>query len=226
MVDPDSSLDPSPDGGADARRLAASLALARELQGVLVHEFGNPLQSVAVLVELAHDSLAARGPDEAGGVERETQRLAKALDATQRLRELIHRSSGLRTLLDGRKSGTWGDLLDQIVGLLGPRLERLRVTIERDTAAIDGFALAPGPRGEACLALVLDASEQIRSQRLGRTALVLGADAQSLRVGLRPEGGEPVAVAPEAIARAHALLGADASACSPEGSIATLRVAP
>src|SRR5690606_33733808 len=78
-----------------ARRLAAQLELERAIHGLMIHELGNPLQSLLVLIELSRDELAdaAVGDDlrttpGAEWVARPAERLDRALTSIGRLREV------------------------------------------------------------------------------------------------------------------------------------------
>src|SRR5690606_25258146 len=77
------------------RRLAAELELARAVHGLTIHELGNPLQSLLVLIELTRDELCTAG---VGG--RSVERLDRALASVERLRRVLLGSGAVRASLD------------------------------------------------------------------------------------------------------------------------------
>lgn len=159
--------EPEPSAAESAQE--ARLALAQALQGLLVHELGNPLQSLSVLVELTHEELAERGD------ERSATRLARALESLERLRHLLHEAGSIRSILLGRgdEPRGWGVVVEHVLGLLADRLRRLRITVRSDITAIAELPIPPGALREALLACVLEACDQVRRDHLEDASLVL-----------------------------------------------------
>src|SRR5690606_10251542 len=138
-----------------------------------IHELGNPLQSLLVLIELSRDELAdaAVGDDlrttpGAEWVARPAERLDRALTSIGRLREVLLSSGRIRAILgNGLRAGDprshWGPLLDDFLGLIGERLTQLRAGLIRSSEAINRRPVAPGFVRAATLALLVGVSEQI-----------------------------------------------------------------
>jgi hypothetical protein len=185
-------------------QLAAELALASELHGLILHEVGNPLQSLAVLVELTHDDLQtpAVSPEACAG------RLEKALGSIDRLRDTLRSLSRARICLsdpDGTKVPTWGEFLDHLTPLIEARLARSRATLERRTQGLDARALPPGSHRAGCLRLMLDACDQIRESRLREPILSLEASERGLCLTLRDREG-PVSFSEASLSRLTSLV--------------------
>ena len=205
---------------AELERLRAQLELARELQGFLVHELGNPLQSASMMVELGVDELRSGDPQGTA-----TSKLERGLESIERLRDLHLRIGGVRALLGGRRSpveSSWGRVLDEFAGLLCERLVRGRLSWERDTTAIDAMPMPTGALREATLTLLLGACESARDARLTSGALVLLGERDdpswgpgvALRMVLRTEE-RTVPLGDAAIERARVLLSGEHARCEP-----------
>lgn len=215
-----------------ARRLAAELELERAIHGLMIHELGNPLQSLLVLIELSRDELAdaALGEDRlltpgAEWVARPAERLDRALASIRRLRQVLLSSGRIRARLSDSPGidhplDHWGPLLDDFLALVGERLTQLSAGLIRSTEEIDRRPVGPGYVRAATLGLLVGISEQIshaRSTGLKDMILELHGEVQGsrtcLRVAVHGPGG-PVELAPELSARVDDLLGEDARAGS------------
>ncbi len=187
------SEQPDPTPAAPARRLAAELELARAVHSLTIHELGNPLQSLLVLLELSRDDLR-----EAGVEGRPVDRLDRALESIERLRRILLRSTGVRaSLADDGRAPDWGSLLDELGGFVGERLSSLRATLVRFSDEIDPRSVAPASVRAATLALLVGACNLVRDARSdGMTVELHGRvldERACLRVAVRgPEG--PVAL--------------------------------
>ena len=152
---------PEPLDSTVTRRLAAELELASAVHGLTIHELGNPLQSLLVLIELTRDELRAA---EFEG--RAVERLDRALGSVERLRRILLSSGAVRTSLDdAERAPDWGRLLDALTGFVGERLTQLRATLVRFTDDIDLRPVALGSVREATLSLLVDACRQVRDAR-------------------------------------------------------------
>jgi hypothetical protein len=142
-------------------RLAAELELARAVHGLMIHELGNPLQSLLVLIELSRDELHAAGIEG-----RTVTRLDRALESIERLRQILLSSSALRiSLTDAERTPDWGQLLDTLAGFVGERLHQLRATLVRFTDEIDRRPVSLGGVREAALSVLIGACQQVRAAR-------------------------------------------------------------
>jgi hypothetical protein len=190
------------------RQLAAELELVRAVHSLTVHELGNPLQSLLVLIELARDELR-----DAGVEGRTVERLDRALASVERLRRVLLSSSAVKTSLgDAERTPDWGRLLDALVGFIGERLSSLRATMVRYTDEIDHRPVALGCVREATLSLLVDACRQVRDARCdGMTIELHGRvlrDQTCLRVAvLGPTG--PIELDEQTAAQLDHLLGDD-----------------
>jgi len=187
------------------RRLAAELELARAVHGLTIHELGNPLQSLLVLIELTRDELCTAG---VGG--RSVERLDRALASVERLRRVLLGSGAVRASLDDvERAPDWGRLLDALVGFVGERLTQLRATLVRFTEEIDDRPLALGSVREATLSVLIDACRQVRDARSdGMTVELHGRvlrDQTCLRVAIHGPSG-PIELDEQAGARLEDLL--------------------
>ncbi len=144
-----------------ARRLAAELELARAVHGLTIHELGNPLQSLLVLIELSRDELRAAGIEG-----RAVERLDRALESIERLRRILLRSSGVRaSLADPDRAPDWGRLLDELGGFVGERLTQLRANLVRFTDDIDDRPAEPSCVRMATLGVLVGACIKVRDAR-------------------------------------------------------------
>lgn len=199
------------------RRLAAELELARALHSLTVHELGNPLQSLLVLIELSRDELRAAGIEG-----RTLARLDRALESVERLRRILLSSTAVRScLVELDRAPDWGRLLDALVGFVDERLTQLRATLVRFTDEIDRRPVALGSVREATLSLLIEAVRQVRDARSdGMTLEISGRMLQAkacLRVAVRGPAG-PVELDEHTIAQVEALLGDNAHArCQRDG---------
>jgi hypothetical protein len=171
------------------RRLAAELELTRAVHGLTIHELGNPLQSLLVLLELARDELHG-----AGFEGRTIERLDRALDSVERLRRILLSSSAVKNSLgDAQRAPDWGRLLDALTDFVGERLGQLRATLVRFTDEIDRRPIALGCVREATLGLLVEACRQVRDARSdGMTVELHGRvlrDQTCLRVAVRGPTG-------------------------------------
>lgn len=201
-------------GSDDVTQLDARLALSRELHGLVVHELGNPLQSLAVLVELTRDALRdadGDGDGDGNGNSAYVDRLDRALGSVDRLRGVLHNARIARATLAGRgdEPATWGTILDKLENLMAERMTRLRIEVVRTTEAIDDEPIAAGPMREAVLAGLFEACEAVRQERprVGQIVLKGGREGGVAHLGfdLRADG-EAVEFRPEARPRLEALL--------------------
>lgn len=218
-----------------ARRLAAELELERSLHGLLIHELGNPLQSLLILLELCRDELSevVAGSGVAGSVvglvDRPLERLERGLSSVNQLRQVLLSSSRIRASagpdlrVDPRtgEHARWGQLLDELLEFVGERLTQLRAGLVRFTDEINRRPIAPGYVRAASLALVIGACRQIADARREGTTLELHGQALAgqtcLRVAIHEPAG-PVELVPELVAQVEALLGGDEhSRCEREG---------
>lgn len=188
------------------RRLTAELELVRAVHGITVHELGNPLQSLLVLLELARDELR-----DASIEGRAIERLDRALDSVERLRRILLSSSAVKvSLADAERTPDWGRLLDALVGFVGERLTQLRATVVRFTDEIDRRPVALGCVREATLGLLVDACRQVRDARSdGMTVELHGRvlrDQTCLRVAIHGPTG-PVELDQGTETMVEALLG-------------------
>jgi hypothetical protein len=199
------------------RRLAAELELARAVHSLTVHELGNPLQSLLVLIELSRDELRAAGIEG-----RTLQRLDRALDSVERLRRILLSSTAVRScLVELERAPDWGRLLDALVGFVGERLTQLRATLVRFTEEIDRRPVPLGSVREATLSVLIEAVRQVRDARSdGMTLEISGRMLQAqacLRVAVRGPTG-PVELDEQTITQVEALLGDSADArCQRDG---------
>jgi hypothetical protein len=144
----------------------------RELIGALlelmIHELGNPLQSLSMLVELALVGLR----EAEGGSERAVARLERAFESTDRLQRLVHAGGRIGRMFDTESNRTWTEQLDPLLELCGGWLTRRRVTVVRDTAPIDDAHLPCG-QVQALAWLMLGAGDSVRAARLSAATLLL-----------------------------------------------------
>lgn len=188
------------------RQLTAELELARSVHSLTIHELGNPLQSLLVLIELSRDELR-----EAGIEGRPIDRLDRALESIERLRRILLGSSAVRTsLTDAQRVPDWGSLLDALAGFVGERLSQLRATLVRFTDEIDRQPVALGVVREATLSLLIEAARQVRDARSdGLTIELHGRVLQGrtcLRVAVHGPSG-PIELDEQTLAQVEALLG-------------------
>jgi hypothetical protein len=188
------------------RRLAAELELARAVHSLTVHELGNPLQSLLVLIELSRDELSAAGIEG-----RTLARLDRALESIERLRRILLSSGAVRTsLAEVERAPDWGHLLDALVGFASERLTQLRATLVRFTDEIDHRPVALGAVREATLSLLIDACRQVRDARSdGMTVELHGRvlrEQTCLRVAVHGPTA-PVEFDERSVAQVEALLG-------------------
>ncbi|HVH99458.1 MAG TPA: hypothetical protein VM869_12120 [Enhygromyxa sp.] len=193
------------------RRLVAELELARAVHSLTVHELGNPLQSLLVLIELSRDELRAAGLEG-----RTLERLDRALDSIERLRRILLSSGAVRTCLtELERVPDWGRLLDALAGFIGERLTQLRATLVRFTDEIDHRPVALGPVREATLSLLIEAVRQVRDARSdGMTVELHGRTLQDrtcLRVAVHGPTG-PIELDERTFTQVEALLGDSADA--------------
>ncbi|PRQ02738.1 hypothetical protein ENSA5_20900 [Enhygromyxa salina] len=216
---PDADFDspgpcPCEDPHTRARRLAGELRLARAVHERVIHELGNPLQSLAMLVELTRDELRAQAPDGPG-----VARLDRALVSVERIRRVLVASGRVRARLSDGESrhmaATWGRLLDELLGFVGERVEASRARLVRETAEIDRLAVEPSSMREATLAALVGVCAQLRAGRGDEmTVKVRGRVSQDqlcLTVALQGPGG-PLEIEPQIYAWVDELL-ADARDC-------------
>jgi hypothetical protein len=144
----------------------------RQLIGALlelmIHELGNPLQSLTMLVELALVGLR----ESEGGPERAVARLERALESTDRLQRLVHAGGRIGRMFDTESNRTWAEQLDPLLELGAGWLARRRVTVIRETASIDGIHL-PCEQIQAVAWLLFGASDSVRAARLPAATLLL-----------------------------------------------------
>jgi hypothetical protein len=166
---------PSPDPQTIERKLITALL------DLMIHELGNPLQSVTMLVELALVGL--RESD--GSTERAVARLERAFESTDRLQRLVHAGGRVSRMFDSESKRTWAEQLDPLLELCGGWLARRRVTLVRDTEPIDDLQL-PCEQIQALAWLLLGASDSVRAARLSASTLLL--------VGRRVDEGHELTV--------------------------------
>ena len=148
---------------------------------MMIHELGNPLQSLTMLVELSLVGL--RETD--GSPERAIARLERAFESTDRLQRLVHAGGRVGRMFETDSTRSLADQLDPLVDLFNGWLARRRVNLVRDTSPIDG-ALAACVQVQALAWLLLGAGEAVRSARLPAATLLL--------VGRREDGIHELAV--------------------------------
>ncbi|MFO7567793.1 MAG: hypothetical protein R6X02_34440 [Enhygromyxa sp.] len=197
---------PEPPQSSVERRLAAELELARAVHGLTVHELGNPLQSLLVLIELARDELHSAGVEG-----RTLERLDRALDSVERLRRILLSSGAVKISLDdAERTPDWGRLLDAMTGFVGERLGQLRATLVRFTDEIDRRPVARGCVREATLGVLVGVCRQVREARSdGMTVELHGRvlrDQTCLRVALRGPTG-PIELDEQTVVSVEDLLG-------------------
>lgn len=183
---------PSPDRSTLERDLIAALL------ELVIHELGNPLQSLTMLVELSLAGLRESASSEGQGPDRKaTQRLERAFESTDRLQRLVHAGGRVGRLFDRTTRRSLADQLDPLLDLFGGGggggwLTRRRVALVRETDAVDGQVM-PCELGQALAWLLLGAGESVRVARLPTaTLLIVGrleGDSAELAVVLeRPDG--------------------------------------
>lgn len=187
-------------------RLAAELELTRAVHSLTIHELGNPLQSLLVLIELSGDELR-----EAGIEGRTLERLDRALQSIERLRRILLSSGAVRaSLAEPERAPDWGQLLDALVGFVGERLTQLRATLVRFTDEIDQRPVAREALREATLSLLIDACRQVREARSdGMTVELHGRVLRGqtcLRVAMHGPDG-PIELDERTVVQVEALLG-------------------
>lgn len=147
-------------------------AIERKLIGALlelmIHELGNPLQSLTMLVELAVVGLRESG----GSPDRAIARLERAFESTDRLQRLVHAGGRVGRLFDAETKRTWAEQLDPLLELFGGWLARRRITLVRDTQPIDGAYLSC-EQIQALAWLLLGAGDSVRAARLPAASLLL-----------------------------------------------------
>lgn len=179
--------------------------IERKLIGALlelmIHELGNPLQSLSMLIELALVGL--REPESSS--ERAITRLERAFDSTDRLQRLVHAGGRVGRMFDGESNRTWAEQLDPLLELVGGWLARRRVTLVRDTEPIDDIQL-PCEQIQALAWLLLGASDSVRAARLpAATLLLVGrseGEGHELAVILEQSDGSRVRLSSEPVRNA------------------------
>ncbi len=205
---------PSPDRATLERDLIAALL------ELVLHELGNPLQSLTMLVELSLSGLREWGPSE--GVERATQRLERAFDSTDRLQRLVHAGGKVSRMFERGSKRTLAEQLDPLLELLGGGtgggwLPRRRVALLRETDAIDHLPV-PSELAQALAWLLLGAGEAVRIARLPAATFLMigrlepGGESCELAIVLERSDGQRVQLAVETVRNA-------ARALSPLGEL-------
>ncbi len=175
---------------------------------LLLHELGNPMQGLTLLVELARSSLP-ESTDRASS-DRVAERLNRALESIHQVETILHEAATLRRLLDPEREATLGQTLDGSLGLLGPWLKRRRVELRRPEPHEAWEAPLPiGPR-MVVLAVLLGTGEQLREQ--GRPGAILWlrprqeATHVALELDLRDLDDNSMVLSPSTVARVRCLL--------------------
>lgn len=179
--------------------------IERKLIGALlelmIHELGNPLQSLTMLVELALVGLR----ESESSSERAIARLERAFESTDRLQRLVHAGGRVGRMFDAETDRPWKDQLDPLLELCGGWLARRRVTLVRDTEPIDAVAF-PCEQIQALAWLLLGAGDSVRLARLpAATLLLIGrneSEAHELTVILEQPDGARVRLASEPVRNA------------------------
>ncbi|MFV8751359.1 hypothetical protein ACNOYE_12510 [Nannocystaceae bacterium ST9] len=190
---------PTPDRhGAERQLIVALLEL-------MIHELGNPLQSLTMLVELSLVGLR----ESEGSNERAVARLERAFESTDRLQRLVHAGGRVGRMFDHESERTWAEQLDPLLDLFGGWLLRRRVTLARETEPIDGMRM-PCAQVQALAWLLLGAGESVRTARLPAATLLLSGRGEGevceLAVVLEQSDGARMKLPSEPVRNAAQLL--------------------
>jgi hypothetical protein len=188
--------------------------LMNRVNGLVVHELGNSLQSLIVLVELTRDELQHRDPSGNG-----VRRLNRALDSIERLRRMLAASARVRAGLEVSSNAITGRVLTDLLDIVRERLETNGLQLVRETADIDELAAPSRALRMALLTASLAGCEVLRAARRSGGQLVVRGRVASSRmcVDVTTDAGE-LALGQELLDQLDALLGEDpASGASFDG---------
>ncbi len=113
----------------DAQLLqSAKLAATGKLAASIAHEINNPLQSVQSCIYLVADGMAENGPNK--------QYLDIARDELDRIAKIVQRLADLyRPSQEGRRPTDINSLLENVLALMGKRLQQSNVNVTRFLAS-------------------------------------------------------------------------------------------